>query len=76
MAGVRRLDAVVYTHPHADHIHGIDDLRGYVLEQRRLMRYLCRPPDADAARRGFGYCFETPPGSHYPPILTARIDRA
>ena len=37
MASVRRIDAVVYTHPHADHIHGIDDLRGYVLEQRHLI---------------------------------------
>src|SRR5690606_20126012 len=37
MAGVRHIDAVIYTHAHADHIHGIDDLRGYVLEQKRLM---------------------------------------
>ena len=37
MAAVRRIDAVIYTHPHADHIHGIDDLRGYVLEQRELI---------------------------------------
>ncbi|TIX29158.1 MAG: MBL fold metallo-hydrolase, partial [Mesorhizobium sp.] len=37
LASVRRIDAVVYTHPHADHIHGIDDLRGYVQEQRHLI---------------------------------------
>ena len=37
MAGVTHMDAVVYTHPHADHIHGIDDLRTYAIEQRRRM---------------------------------------
>src|SRR4029453_14951713 len=44
MAGVATLDAALYTHPHADHIHGIDDLRGYVLEQRRLMDVHCDKP--------------------------------
>jgi phosphoribosyl 1,2-cyclic phosphate phosphodiesterase len=69
-AGVKRLDAAVYTHPHADHIHGIDDLRGYVQVQRKRMDVYA--DDATMARliEGFGYCFETPPGSDYPPILT------
>ena len=70
-AGVRRVDAVLYTHPHADHIHGIDDLRGYVLEQSKLMDVYCDRPTLTRLMDSFGYCFETPLGSSYPPILKA-----
>ena len=71
-AEVTRLDAVLFTHDHADHTHGIDDLRPLVLYMRRRI-----PAYADAAtlavlRERFGYCFETPPGSGYPPILDER----
>lgn len=69
-AGVRRLDAAVFTHPHADHIHGVDDLRGYVLQQRRLMDIYADNLTLDRLHQAFGYCFVTPPGSSYPPILT------
>lgn len=71
-AGVRRLDAAVYTHPHADHIHGIDDLRSYVIEQRQLMPIHADLPTLTRMREAFGYCFETPAGSSYPPILRPR----
>jgi phosphoribosyl 1,2-cyclic phosphate phosphodiesterase len=70
-AKVRRIDAVLYTHPHADHIHGIDDLRGFVLAQRRLMDIHADKPTLARLHEAFGYCFETPPGSSYPPILKA-----
>ncbi|NMG38492.1 MBL fold metallo-hydrolase [Chelativorans sp. ZYF759] len=70
-AGVQALDAVVYTHPHADHIHGIDDLRGFALYQRRLVDIHADRPTLDRLHHSFGYCFETPPGSSYPPILRA-----
>jgi len=70
-ADVRWLDAVVYTHAHADHIHGIDDLRSYVLEERRLIDIFADQPTLRRLREGFNYCFETPPGSSYPPIVTA-----
>jgi len=55
---IKRLDAVVYTHAHADHMHGIDDLRGI----NRLMNAAI-PAYADAAtiasiRERFGYVLE------------------
>lgn len=69
--GVNSLDAVVYTHPHADHIHGIDDLRGYVLAQKKRMDIYADDATMQRLREGFFYCFETPAGSDYPPILNA-----
>jgi phosphoribosyl 1,2-cyclic phosphate phosphodiesterase len=72
-AGVRRIDAVVYTHPHADHIHGIDDVRGYWLEQSRLIDIHADAPTLTRLKHAFGYCFETPPGGSYPPIVRAHL---
>ena len=68
-AGVSRLDALLYTHAHADHTHGIDDVRPLVIHMRRRI-----PVYADSLTRRllterFGYAFATPPGSLYPPIL-------
>jgi phosphoribosyl 1,2-cyclic phosphate phosphodiesterase len=71
-AGVARLDAVLMTHAHADHLHGIDDLRPLVIERRkRVDIYMDAATSADA-RLKFSYIFETPPGSSYPPILVER----
>ncbi|MEW9807955.1 MBL fold metallo-hydrolase [Mesorhizobium sp. ZMM04-5] len=72
-AKVERLDAVVYTHAHADHIHGIDDLRGYWLQQNGLIDIFADIPTLTRLKQAFGYCFETPPGGTYPPILQARL---
>lgn len=68
-AGVGRLDAAIWTHSHADHVHGLDDLRMIVYNMRRRL-----PVWADKATQGdlfarFGYAFVQPEGSNYPPIL-------
>lgn len=68
-AGATHLDGVVYTHAHADHIHGIDDLRGYFLAQRGRIDIYADKPTLERLREAFDYCFETPPGSNYPPIV-------
>ena len=69
-ANVDWLDAVLFSHGHADHTHGIDDLRPlFVNRRRRLDCYLDEQTSNDVMGR-FRYCFEKPPGSEYPPILT------
>lgn len=68
-ANVDHIDAVFLTHEHADQTHGIDDLRSVVLHQhRRIPTYFNEATAKDIALR-FSYCFESPPGSDYPPIL-------
>ncbi|HEY0034399.1 MAG TPA: MBL fold metallo-hydrolase [Devosia sp.] len=70
-AQVDRVDAVLYTHAHADHIHGIDDLRVLALHNRKRVDVYFTPETGDRLKEAFGYCFATPPGSDYPPILNA-----
>jgi phosphoribosyl 1,2-cyclic phosphate phosphodiesterase len=64
------VDAVLYTHEHADHTHGIDDLRGLYLRARRRLDVYADDATARMLMTRFSYCFVQPPGSDYPPILT------
>lgn len=64
-----RIDAVFYTHEHADHTHGIDDLRVLALHNRRRVDVYHSAGCGARLYEAFGYCFSTPPGSSYPPIL-------
>jgi phosphoribosyl 1,2-cyclic phosphate phosphodiesterase len=68
-ADVAHLDAVLITHDHADHIHGLDDLRALALINRRKIDVYRSEETAKRLEVAFSYCFETPPGSSYPPIL-------
>ena len=68
-AGTRRLDAVFYTHDHADQSHGIDDLRALALTMRRRIDVYSDEATARTLMSRFGYCFEEIRGSGYPPIL-------
>ncbi|MFN6925642.1 MAG: MBL fold metallo-hydrolase [Tabrizicola sp.] len=68
-AGVGILDAVVYTHSHADHMHGIDDLRQIVFNLRNRLPVWADGPTQEALLTRFGYAFIQPEGSPYPPIL-------
>jgi phosphoribosyl 1,2-cyclic phosphate phosphodiesterase len=67
-AEVDWVDAVLYTHEHADHTHGIDDLRGLFIHRRKRVPIYIDEPTAQSLHQRFGYCFVAPPGSEYPPI--------
>ena len=70
-AGVKRLDAVLYTHDHADQAHGIDDIRAFVIGQKlkRIPAYMDGPTRATLTRR-FDYIFEAQ--DLYPALAEAR----
>jgi len=71
-AQVDWLDGVLITHEHADHTHGIDDLRPLFVSKRRRVDVWLDEPTSRAMHARFGYCFMTPPGSEYPPIAHER----
>lgn len=68
-AGVGTLDGVVYTHAHADHVHGLDDLRMIVFNRRQRLPVWADGATQDALLSRFGYAFVQPANSPYPPIL-------
>jgi phosphoribosyl 1,2-cyclic phosphate phosphodiesterase len=68
-ANVPWLDAVLFSHEHADHTHGIDDLRGLFLKARRRVDVYADDPTSRMLMTRFSYCFVQPPGSAYPAIL-------
>jgi len=68
-ANVDHIDAVFLTHEHADQTHGIDDLRSVVIHQRKRIPVYLNKSTADHILLRFSYCFVSPPGSDYPPIL-------
>ncbi len=70
-AGIGEIDGVLFTHDHADHTHGIDDLRILAFNMRRRVDVFFDAPTRASLMTRFGYCFETPAGSSYPPILNA-----
>ena len=69
-ANVKRLDGVFYTHYHADHIHGIDDLRVVVFNMKERLNVFADKQTKDSLLDRFNYVFNKPETSPYPPILT------
>lgn len=65
-SGLERVDAVLYTHPHADHIMGADDLRSFNQRQRELIPCFGQTQTIDTMRRVFGYAEVAAGGTRIP----------
>lgn len=55
---IRHVDAVLYTHSHADHMHGIDDLRSFTLHTGKPIPVYGSPPTLERMRNNFSYIFD------------------
>jgi phosphoribosyl 1,2-cyclic phosphate phosphodiesterase len=74
-AGIRRLDAVVYTHPHKDHLAGLDDVRAYNFFQHRAMPLYANAMTRESIVREFPYAFAEVKYPGIPDLELHHIDR-
>src|SRR5687768_16734809 len=55
---IPRLDYILYTHSHSDHLMGLDDIRPFNFRQREPINAFASAPTAKAIRRAFGYIWD------------------
>ena len=75
---IGRVDAVLYTHDHVDHVYGLDDVRPLCFASGKPIPLLCEPRVGQRIRKAFDYAFETAsvPGGGLPKVLFERISTA
>ncbi|HET7258983.1 MAG TPA: bifunctional riboflavin kinase/FAD synthetase [Candidatus Acidoferrum sp.] len=69
-AGIERLDAVLLTHGHADHVMGFDDIRPYNIRQRAALPVYSNAETFQILRRAFAYIFDGKPKLSSIPSVT------
>lgn len=69
---IRRIDAVLFSHAHADHVNGIDDLRGFHFLHKEIIPCFASRATLETLQSGFSYIFNEHEGSGYTPLLAAR----
>lgn len=72
-AGIDRIDAVLYTHAHGDHIHGIDDLRALRIRHKKLIDIWGNQATIDELLERFTYLFNDRAGGLYPQVLNPHV---
>lgn len=70
---IPRIDAILFTHDHADHVNGIDDMRGFFFHHHQMVPCYGTAETMSSLCRKFAYIFTHQPESGYPQILTPRV---
>ncbi|AAR35838.1 MULTISPECIES: GPMC system MBL fold metallohydrolase [Geobacter] len=70
---IPHIDAVLLTHSHADHVNGIDDLRGFHFIHRRVIPCYGNRETMDAVLRNFSYIFKGMEAAGYAPLLDPHV---
>ncbi len=69
-AGLQRLDAILFTHAHADHILGFDDIRPFNLRQKSALPVFASAETIETLKRTFAYVFDPSPAISTIPRVT------
>jgi len=72
--GTRHVDAIVFTHPHKDHIAGLDDIRAFNFFSRKPMQLYANYLTEEALRRDYYYAFAENKYPGVPEIVLNQID--
>jgi phosphoribosyl 1,2-cyclic phosphate phosphodiesterase len=75
-ASVRKLDAVLFTHPHKDHLAGMDDVKAFNYFQQQPMKVFANDITQSAIKREFGYIFSDERYPGIPDVSLHDIDMA
>src|SRR5574340_895842 len=76
-AHIDRVDAILFTHEHADHIMGLDDVRPFNFRQKEPIPIYGAPCTLEVVRRSFHYIFDgAAKESHVPKLVTRALDGA
>src|SRR6516164_9434347 len=70
---LKRIDAILYTHAHADHIMGLDDVRPFSFGQREGIPIYASPESMEVIQSSFPYVFDSRPTESSKPKITPHL---
>lgn len=70
---LQHIDAVLFTHSHADHVNGIDDMRGFHFLHKQVIPCFASAQTLEILQKSFFYIFDNNGNEAYPPIMKPNL---